>query len=90
MKTKGYYLIESGSVYNLQIADSAGILETKLALDHSTQYLYDDMVSKTRDTVIAEGTKVTIPASGIYYKDAESGQTWLATIHNGVMRFDIV
>ena len=90
MKSKGYQIIAAGTIYNDQISPTAGIVESKLTLDHTTNYLYGDMVSITRDTAIGSGIYLTIPATGLKWIDAENGQTYILSLHLGVLKAEPV
>ena len=85
MKSKGYQIIASGTIYNDQISSTAAIVETKLALDHTTDFLYTDMVSISRDSSVGSGVYITIPATGLKWIDAQSGQTYKLSLNLGVL-----
>ena len=86
MKSKGYQIIKDESLFNTQISPQASIAESKLNLYYGTDLLYDDMVSKNRDSAIASGIFLTIPATGIKWIDAITGQTYVETCENGIKK----
>lgn len=49
MLVNGVQVIRSGEIVNADVADSAGIVESKLALDYSTQSLYDNIENHKAD-----------------------------------------
>jgi hypothetical protein len=85
MKSKGYQIIQDGTIYDAQISATAGIVESKLLLDFSTAGLFGDMVSLTRSTSMQSGIFLTFPATGFKIVDAVTGQTFQFTCNSGVL-----
>ena len=50
MLVNGVQVTRSGEIVNADVADNAGIVESKLALDYSTQSLYDNIENHKADT----------------------------------------
>lgn len=59
MLVNGVQVTRSGEIVNADVADSAGIVESKLSLDYSTQSLYDNLENHKADTNNPHDTTVS-------------------------------
>lgn len=76
--------IKDFSISNNHIAPTAGIVESKLVLDFSTQSLRDNAVLIDESRTIQENVVVTFPSTGYRVKDTVNGKTYLVQFQNGV------
>jgi hypothetical protein len=83
---RGTTQIKADSITNEEIKSDAAIVETKLALDHSTQDLYEKALRTDESRTIENNVFVKFPATGFDIVCAETGKVYRFTCHLGVFQ----
>jgi len=73
--------IEDGAITDTEVSATAAIQESKLALNHSTNDLYDYALRTNEDRTIDSSTTITFPY--LVLIDQITGTKYKLTINNG-------